>query len=223
MFKMVQVFGWNRLSIMQFAMQIRAIIFLTRESRRTMIHLVVAMCSGVEYDSPTPNGGMAPQCLAVSYHFGKYPVNYNFVMTKPVKSDSLAFQDSNIDVKFDISRRAFNFVIANKTDDGVSVDWDQASFIDTDGKTHKALYGGLGGSRDGPRLVPPGAKLEVVEFPGDWVVGDALGGCKSDWEALFPAGDEAKAFSGKVFSFYLPLRIKDASKGYLFSFSIQIQ
>jgi hypothetical protein len=166
--------------------------------------------------------------LTAFYHFGKYPVDYNFVMTKPVKSDSLTFQDSNIEIKFAISRTSFTFALANKTDEGIGIDWEQASFIDTEGKMHKALYGGKTASFDGPsvqgpRLIPPGARLEVMEFPGDWSLKDALQGCKTDWEALFPAGDEAKVFAGKTVSFFLPLHVKDVTKSYLFSFNIQIQ
>ncbi len=169
--------------------------------------------------------------LVLFYNFGKYPVAYKFTIIKPVKTDSLHYEDDKIEIGFSISRMNFNFSLRNKTDDSIIIHWDQMSFIDTESKTHRAVYGGWTALAKKPNdpairaplVVPPTGKLDAEIFPDDWKKSeDAYRGSKLDWEAIFPAGNASKLYAGKTFSLFVPLEINHSFKNYLFTFQIDV-
>lgn len=114
------------------------------------------------------------------------------------------------------------FSLKNKTDNPIKVDWNQLSFVDTDGKAHKIMHQGvrfMERDRQQPATtIPPGASVEDFVYPSDEV---RLIGSSWSTPMLFPEAPKAAAFKGKSFSLFMPLEINGETKNYNFVFTIE--
>ena len=159
----------------------------------------------------------------VRFKRGEYPAAYVFVMTKPRNSKVLAFEDRSISIQFSISKEQIGFVLQNKGNNPIKIDWDQVSYVDVSGKSHKVIHSGVRYiERDRPQvptIVPPTANVEDIVFPSDYVYySKSIGWCKTPF---FPEGPDAKIYKGRAFSIFMPLEIDGVVKNYLFTFEIE--
>ena len=159
-------------------------------------------------------------------HFkdGAYPAKYIFMMTKPKVNKDLYFEDDFFGVSFSISKEQVGYVLYNKTSNPIKIDWNQVSFVDVLGNSHKVMHSGIKYidriNPQAPTVIPPTAKLEDIIFPIDYV--DYVSGAYGVWRELplFPEAPKAKLFKGKSFSVFMPLEINEVIKNYLFTFKI---
>ena len=153
---------------------------------------------------------------------GKYETSYTFTMVKPKESDSLTLEDNFINIQFLISGDESKFILKNKTDNPIRIDWDQVSYVDIFGESHRVIHSGVRYiERDklqAPTVVPPTAKVKDVIISTSCILKDDHWGLVNT--RLFPRGLEAKPYKGKIFSIFMPLEINGAIKNYLFSFKI---
>jgi hypothetical protein len=159
----------------------------------------------------------------ITFDDGQYPAIYRFSLTKPAASPTLEHEDATVQIKFSIpENKQVAFTLKNKTDNPIKVDWDQVSYVDPEGKSHKAMHQGIRFiERDrsqSPTTIPPGATLEDFVYPSDAVT--MIG---NEWSTpmLFPAAPKAAAFKGKSFSVFMPLEVNGATKNYNFVFAIE--
>lgn len=156
---------------------------------------------------------------------GINPANYLFIMTKPVENEDLVFQDENLIIKFSISKRQIGFALKNKTNPAIKINWDQVSYIDVLGKSHKTMHSGIKyidrNNPQSPTVIPPNSKIEDVIIPTDYV--EYISGKYGGWEKLpfFPDGSDAKLYKGESIGIYMPLELNKNTKDYSFSFKIQ--
>lgn len=161
----------------------------------------------------------------IRFKSGEYPAKYVFEMIKPAQSRELAFKDKFINIQFSISKRQIGFALQNKTENPIKIDWNQVSYIDVLGETHKVMHSGVKyidrEKIQAPTVIPPSAKIEDIVFPSDYVYyisGEYGGWCKVP---LFPEAPKAKLYKGRSFSIFMPLQINEVLKNYLFTFYIR--
>jgi hypothetical protein len=155
---------------------------------------------------------------------GVYPATYTFSMLKPAPNKDLLFQDGFIDAAFVVTKKQIAFGIWNKTDNPIKLDWNQVSFIDINGDSHKVIHEGVKymdkNNSMPPSVIPPTAKLKDIVFPTDYISYSAgqYGGWRE--KALFPDGSAATDYEGKTIGVFIPLEINGTVKNYLFTFRI---
>ena len=165
-----------------------------------------------------------PSRIIIAFSRGEYDAHYTFAMVKPKASDGLFYADLFVEITFAISKSQIGFVLRNKTDNPISLDWNQVSYIDITGDSHKVMHEGvkyISRSESQPAsVIPPTAKLTDIVFPIDYVhySSGQYGGWRED--SLFPDGPLAEKYQNLSFSVFMPLAINGITKNYLFTFKI---
>lgn len=154
---------------------------------------------------------------------GELPASYRFAMKRPVSGDSLAFEDSDVRISFDITSTQIGLVFANKTGKPITVDWERAAYVDTSGKSHQVIPARASYSHGKqpslPAVVSPAAEMRYNLLPTDYVHYSRL---TNRWisSSLLPEGPEAESSEGKSISVLMPLKIAGVSRDYHFAFKI---
>ena len=158
----------------------------------------------------------------IVFDSGQYPAIYSFSLTKPSVSRTLEHEDAVLKVSFALpGNRHLAFNLRNKTEQPIKLDWNQVSYVDPDGKSHKVVHEGvrfIERDRAQPSAtIPPGAFLEDFVYPSDAVT--MVGG---QWMTpmLFPEAPKAALLKGKAFSLFMPLEINGVLSNYNFVFAI---
>jgi hypothetical protein len=134
-----------------------------------------------------------PARVEIKLRDGEYLATYTFSMLKPKPSEQLIYDDLFIQIAFVVTKRQIGFVLKNKTDNPISIDWNQVSYIDIAGSSHKVMHEGVKyvtrSEPQSPSLIPPTANLKDIVFPIDYV-SYSSSRYSSGWkeEALFPEG-----------------------------------
>jgi hypothetical protein len=162
----------------------------------------------------------------ISFNSGSYLASLKLVMSKPVKSENLLFEDSFLKIIFLFSEDEIAFSIHNKTSDVITIDWNQVSYIDAFGKSHKVIHSGVKfidkDRSQVPTTIPPNAHIEDVLVPSDYIRYIGVAGLGWSKGALFPSSpEEAMRYKGRSVAVFMPLRIKGATKNYNFTFTIK--
>lgn len=96
-----------------------------------------------------------------------YKSNYSLV--KPIKSDTLAYTDSNFSIIFLIHNSHFNILLTNSSDSELILKWDEMSFIDSDNYAYRVVKGSTRVINDGfvqpDFIIPPSCIIETSLFP----------------------------------------------------------
>lgn len=145
---------------------------------------------------------------------------------KPTFTESTELESSDdlADFTFSISKQQFSFVLKNKTDEPMDIDWNKVAFVDIGGESHKVMHSGVKyiarNEPLAPTTVPPSAKLEDIVFPADYVYYSE--GEYGGWRELplFPDGEKALALKGQTFSVFMPIRVNGTVKNYSFKFKV---
>ncbi len=161
----------------------------------------------------------------IQFLTGEYPAYYIFVMTEPTVNKGLIYEDLFLKIVFFITQKEFHFTLQNRTENPIKIDWNQVSYVDVQGKSHKVIHSEVkytDKAKPQPTtVIPPTAKLEDIVLPIDYIYYKT--GKHGGWreKPLFPEAPEAKIFKGRSFSVFMPLEINGAIKNYLFSFKIE--
>lgn len=153
---------------------------------------------------------------------------YQFHMAAPVDNPGMAFEDDNIKMDFMMHEvvigmsknyAAVNFILTNKTDQPITIDWNKVSFIDVHGVSGNAvMHSGMRynecSSPKAPTTIPPKGKA-VDSVTPCYALNFIPYGSLSRWEiAIIP-----KRHKGPVkIGFYMPLQIGDVTLNYEFVF-----
>jgi hypothetical protein len=150
-----------------------------------------------------------------------YDSKYVFSLIKPKLSQTLEFEDELIAIVLDVGTKQIGFTMQNKTDNPISIDWNQISYIDLSGTAHRVIHQGVKLiDRDKPQaqtVIPPTAKIVDFVYPADLVTWR-----ENDWEELplLPPSQEALQHKGQTFGVFIPLEINGQKKNYLFTVKI---
>ena len=147
-------------------------------------------------------------------------LKYQFRMTSPANSRRLSFEDEFIKASFDLDRKKISLSLLNHSGKPLKIDWDQASYIDPAGQSHKCLHA------QSTTFVPPGVKIKDLIIPADYPYfqnTERSGPQQRQMEFLPEAGKkQAAAYKGKFLSVLLPVEENGVVKKYLFTFKIDI-
>jgi hypothetical protein len=159
--------------------------------------------------------------LAFKYAFGEFPVTYKFALSKPAASDDLLFTDENVTLVFLPNKTALSFVLQNKGDAPIKIDWNTVSFVSPAGIAQGVIHNGIKlvdrSAPKAPSMIPPRAKVDDAIIPVENV--EYL---ENDWitHPLLPAGPLGLQSAGQEFSIFMPLDIGGTTKNYNFVFKI---
>jgi hypothetical protein len=109
-------------------------------------------------------------------------------------------------------KESLNLGLNNKTNVPIKVDWDQASYVDIEGQSHKVIHSGIRLiDRDKPQsttMIPPSAKINDILIPSDHIYYEEV--LIPGWrhKPLLPDAPLALRAKGKTFSIFLPLESK---------------
>lgn len=160
----------------------------------------------------------------INFIDGSYPATYVVSMIKPKAKKGLVYEDANMKISFNISEKQIQFDLKNKTEGPIKIDWNQVSYVDVLGNSHRVMHKGVKfNDRENPQppsTIPPTANISDIVYPTDYV--SYSSGKYGGWSGqdLFPDAPKAKLYKGKNFSVFMPLEIKGKTKNYFFGFKI---
>jgi len=163
--------------------------------------------------------------FGIKFSDGSMPIAYDVVMVKPVPSRDMRFEDGVIQAQWVFDPKQIGFVLRNKTDNPIKVDWNQISYVDATGTAEKIMHNDVKfTSRNEPQpptTIPPTAKIEDFVFPSANAYYET--GRYGGWREtpMFPNSEDGLLYKGKTFSVFMPLEINGAVKNYTFTFMIQ--
>ena len=66
---------------------------------------------------------------------------------------------------------SFTMSLNNKTDNPIKIDWNQVSYVDISGMSHRIIHSGVKyigrENPQSPTIIPPTAKIADIVFPTD--------------------------------------------------------
>ncbi|MDR3598513.1 hypothetical protein [Clostridium sp.] len=149
------------------------------------------------------------------------------------------FEDDLVKVLWSVSVSNVSFSIQNKTDHSIKIPWDEASFIDANGSSHRVMHIGVKyvdrQQPQAPSIIARKASIEDLVFPTDYVTWE-----DGQWEeqTFFPRADYHSDYSkgtyptfdsfnfatksniGKSIQILLPLQIEEVVNDYIFTFKV---
>lgn len=162
-------------------------------------------------------------------------VGYAFKMAKTstveTPSEKLAYSDSLIDVTFQIAEESealvidyiqyngISFLLYNKSDSTVTIDWNKISFKDSNGSSGNSVmhtgvkYNECSSSKPST-VIPPKGKIQDMIIPCYGV--RLLSGATSRWNMSFLPS--ARIRPNVDFGVFLPLQFGSITKNYEFNF-----
>ena len=195
------------------------IIKLERFPPNSTIDLYGETLNGLNLDTE----GVRPARVEIRGVRAPFPVDYTFLMTSPETSESLSFSDETIDISFALARDEMGFALRNNAGEPIRINWDEVSYVDPSGSSHRVMHSGVKYSErnnpQAPTTVPPGARIEDILQPTDMVeYSDVL----SEWreDNFFPGSNAALETVGQTFSVFMPLDIGGERVNYNFVFEI---
>lgn len=163
--------------------------------------------------------------LDVQFLSGEYPANYSVKLKNSKPHNSLSFENRDLEIQFNIFAKQIGFVLHNKTNEPIKVDWNQAAYVDIYGDSHQVIHSGVRiVDRDKPQApttVPPSAKIDDILSPSDHIYYEKVLLPGWRYKPLLPDGPLALKSKGKSFSIFLPLKVKSKVENYQFKFIIE--
>ena len=141
---------------------------------------------------------------------GTFETAYIVSLKKPATEKGLSFEDDFLSIQWVFDKTMLGFVLRNKTDNPIKIDWNQVSYIDIAGNAQKVIHNGVRlitrNDTLVPTVIPPTAKLEDMILPTANVEYDS--GRYGGWHQrpMFPDGGASKDYKGKSFSVFYAVR-----------------
>ncbi|MGO9273225.1 MAG: hypothetical protein ACLQOO_23815 [Terriglobia bacterium] len=157
----------------------------------------------------------------------EYKFEYVFKLTKPRESDATVFEDEVIRIDFALSdlqdnQKPILFELHNKTQEPLTISWDQCSYVDGTSRSHRVIHEGIKLEErekpQAPTIVPPGSTIQDSFYPSDSIT---LIGPDVGWMYRpFLPRESPEAQKGKTISLFMPVEIQKQQRNYLFAFTI---
>lgn len=180
----------------------------------------------------------------------KYVAEYEFELSKVQKSvnnlsdkteiqniNNLQFSDSIISIKWEPSTKGYSFVLSNKSNGIITLDWNDVIYINTSGNSCKVIHQGVKYADRNNQLtsskILPESKLDDIIIPSEnvfWREGfySQYGSISGGWEVnnIFPKEDyNLKSLENRISLFekidtkiLLPIQSNNIVYNYIFSF-----
>jgi len=160
-------------------------------------------------------------------------IGYNFKIVKPIENSQMAFSDKYISIAFALRETWYkgvegmsqydnfegvSFILRNKTNEMMTIDWNKISFKDYTGSSGNAImHTGIKykdcSSFKNPTIIPPRGKLNDIITPCYAV---NFSRYNPRWEVhMLPS---PRKLPNVIFGFYMPIKIGDKEHNYEFDF-----
>lgn len=140
------------------------------------------------------------------------------------------FEDNNIQIIWKCNGQRFYFVLLNKTEERMTVDWDKIVYIDTEGMTGNVIHNGINYNRRNEgqlkSILPKSSKISDFLVPSENCFNTGFG-----WNEtfLFPCvyknkkemWEKANSYIGSQMRIEMPLLIGDKEVTYTFYFELK--
>ncbi len=164
--------------------------------------------------------------------FGCAPqIGYRFSLMKPMQDQGMVYSDEKIDIRFAMSETWYkgvegmkqydnydgiSFLLKNKTNEVITIDWNKVSFKDYTGSSGNAvMHKGIKyidcSSIKNPTVVPPKGQLNDIITPCYAVALTA-----SRWQIHMLSSPRKMPTAD--FGFFIPIRIGEIEHNYVFEF-----
>ena len=156
-----------------------------------------------------------------------------------------AFEDNMVQILWLVSATNINFYIQNKTDYSIKIPWDEAAYVDENGRSHRVMHSGVKYTdRDKPQppsIIVRKGSIEDIVYPTDyvswssgtrytsgrWIEKPLLLSLdfhgqyyKGSYSSLTEFEEAVNKNIGKRIQVLLPLQIQDVINDYIFTFTI---
>lgn len=132
------------------------------------------------------------------------------------------FEDEFINILWDVKASKFNFVLTNRSNHPIKIDWDNISYVDYQGYAGEV-------NQQTTSVVPQGAKGADILLPKknirlvEWKYGhywkeNTL--IPSTYKTKRERAEKAPTYTGKTMSVLLPIMIEGVQNDYYFTFEI---
>jgi hypothetical protein len=158
-----------------------------------------------------------------------------------------SFDDDLVKIYWFADSRGISFLLENKTSHSIKIPWDEAAYVDIDGRSHRVMHSGIKyNERENPQppsIVVRKGFLEDIVFPTDLVYyregyygnsysrpgGWGKNSLLIDSFFMFDEFTEedatkfknlANSYVGKSFQVLLPIQIQETVNDYIFAFRV---
>lgn len=142
------------------------------------------------------------------------------------------FEDDYIDIVWYVDSKEFNFVLTNKSDHSLKINWDDISFVDINGKVGRVMHSGVKytdrNNSQPATTVPKGANISDLLLPTGnvYYVSGQYGGWREKYliPCIYKSSEEmqsgASLYVGKNMTIMMPIMIENVQNDYTFTFNI---
>lgn len=144
-----------------------------------------------------------------------------------------SYEDKMIKVVWLPLSTQFSFTLKNKTDHSIKIIWDEAVYVDPNGKSGRVMHSGIKyidrNNSQSPTVIVKNASIDDIIIPTDNVYFQSgqYGGWRT--KAMLPYKAQTqeslnaltKKYIGKEVKVLLPLEIEGTTNEYLFTFKIE--
>ena len=142
------------------------------------------------------------------------------------------YEDDYINIVWYVGLKQFNFTLNNKSGHRLKINWDDISFVDTEGQVGRVMHSGVKYSERNnsqpATTVPKGASISDILLPTEnvYFVSGQYGGWRENYllpcvyqtPEAFNAG--ASSLVGKTMTIMMPIMIENVQNDYTFTFNI---
>ena len=132
-----------------------------------------------------------------------------------------------------VGLKQFNFTLNNKSGHSLKINWDDISFVDTEGQVGRVMHSGVKyterNNSQPATTVPKGASISDILLPTEnvYFVSGQYGGWRENYllpcvyqtPEAFNAG--ASSLVGKTMTIMMPIMIENVQNDYTFTFNIE--
>ena len=142
------------------------------------------------------------------------------------------YEDDYINIVWYVGLKQFNFTLNNKSGHSLKINWDDISFVDTEGQVGRVMHSGVKyterNNSQPATTVPKGASISDILLPTEnvYFVSGQYGGWRENYllpcvyqtPEAFNAG--ASSLVGKTMTIMMPIMIENVQNDYTFTFNI---
>ena len=192
---------------------------------------------------------MLTSCGAFKNYIASYPVGLSsvespadakqqFGETKVVTFNEegvskYRYEDDYINIVWYVGLKQFNFTLNNKSGHSLKINWDDISFVDTEGQVGRVMHSGVKyterNNSQPATTVPKGASISDILLPTEnvYFVSGQYGGWRENYllpcvyqtPEAFNAG--ASSLVDKTMTIMMPIMIDNVQNDYTFTFNIE--
>jgi hypothetical protein len=148
-----------------------------------------------------------------------YDSHIVFALVEPITNADLFFSDDWIAIAFEVTPMELRFSLRNRTNDPLTILWNDAAYLDLAGAPHRVVHRGVPlTAKDKPHqptTIAPMSSVDEMAYPVDLIAGSRV---FEDWRfnPLMPLSQFAAGYEGKSFGLVLPVKSVGQVRPYRF-------